>query len=81
MKARGARPIAFTVFECLGTQMKHDARVFELASQSRLRNKRNGNILDFFHMFSASLLLRRTVLLWRSVFSDRVSLMLSQYYG
>ena len=48
MKVRGVRPIAFTAFGCLGTLMKHDARVFEVASQSRLRNKRNGNIHDFF---------------------------------
>ena len=34
MKARGRRPSAFTVFECLETRMKHEARVFEIASQS-----------------------------------------------
>ena len=61
--------------------MKHDARVFEVAAQSRLRNERNRNINDFFHMLPASLLLQRIVLLWRSVFSNRVSPMLSQYCG
>ena len=59
MKARNARLIAFTVFECLGTLMKHDAPVFEVAPQSRLRNKRTGNT----HVLSASLLLRGIVLL------------------
>ena len=34
MKARGLRPSAFIVFECLETPMKHEARVFEMASQS-----------------------------------------------
>jgi len=34
MKARGRRPIAFIVYECLETPMKHEARVFEMASQS-----------------------------------------------
>ena len=34
MKARGRRPSAFIVFECLETPMKHEARVFEMASQS-----------------------------------------------
>ena len=34
MKARGRRPSAFVVFECLETPMKHEARVFEMASQS-----------------------------------------------
>ena len=30
MKARGRRPSAFIVFECLETPMKHEARVFEI---------------------------------------------------
>ena len=34
MKARGRRPSAFIVFECLETPMKHETRVFEMASQS-----------------------------------------------
>ena len=44
VKARGRRPSAFIVFECLGTPMKHEARVFEIASQSKLKlrsSKRN----------------------------------------
>ena len=44
MKARGRRPSTFIVFECLETPMKHEARVFEIASQSKLklgRRKRN----------------------------------------
>ena len=44
MKARGRRPSAFIVFECLETPMKHEARVFEIASQSKLKlrcRKRN----------------------------------------
>ena len=40
MKARGRRPSAFIVFECLETLMKPYARVFEIASRSRLRNER-----------------------------------------
>ena len=32
MKARGRRPSAFIVFECLEIVMKHEARVFEIAS-------------------------------------------------
>ena len=40
MKARGRRPSTFIVFECLETPMKHQERVFEIASQSKLkRNK------------------------------------------
>ena len=34
MKARGRRPRAFIVFKCLETPVKHEARVFEIASQS-----------------------------------------------
>ena len=39
MKARGPRPSAFIVFECLETPMKHEARVFEIASQSCIINR------------------------------------------
>ena len=39
MKVRGRRPSAFTVFECLETPMKHEARVFEITSQSKLKLK------------------------------------------
>ena len=59
MKARGGRPSAFIVVECLGTLMKHDARVFEIALQLRLRNKTKWKYSRTFHMLSASLLLRR----------------------
>ena len=59
MKGRGGRPSAFIVFECLGTLMKHDARVFEIASQLRLSNIRKWKYSRIFHMLSASLLLRR----------------------
>ena len=34
MKARGRKPSAFIVLECLETPMKHEARVCEIASQS-----------------------------------------------
>ena len=37
MKARGRGPTAFIVFECLETPMKHEARVDEIASQSKLK--------------------------------------------
>ena len=39
MKARGRWPSAFIVFECLETPMKHEARVFEIASQSCIINQ------------------------------------------
>ena len=39
MKARGRRPSAFIVFECLETPMKHEARVIEIASQSKLKSR------------------------------------------
>ena len=35
MKARGRRPSAFIVFECLETPMKHEARVFEITSPTK----------------------------------------------
>ena len=34
MKARGRRPSAFIVSRCLEPLMKHEARVFEMASQT-----------------------------------------------
>ena len=39
IKARGRRPGAFIVFECLETPIKHEARVFEIASQSCIINQ------------------------------------------
>ena len=39
MKARGRRPSAFIVFECLETPMKHEPRVFEIASQTCIMNQ------------------------------------------
>ena len=39
MKARGRRPSAFVVFECLETLMKPEAGVFEIASQSCIINQ------------------------------------------
>ena len=39
MKAQGHRPSAFIVFECLETLMKHEARVFEIASQKCIMNQ------------------------------------------
>ena len=35
MKARGRRPSAFIVFECLETPMTHEARVFEITSPTK----------------------------------------------
>ena len=34
MKARGHRPRAFIVSKCLETPVKHDARVFDVASKT-----------------------------------------------
>ena len=39
MKARGRRPSAFIVFECLETPMKQEARVFEIAFQICIMNQ------------------------------------------
>ena len=39
MKARGRRPSAFIVFECLETPIKHEPRVFEIASQTCIMNQ------------------------------------------
>ena len=44
MKTRGRRPSAFIVFECLETPMKHEARVFVIASQSKLNKLRSRKI-------------------------------------
>ena len=38
MKERGRRPSAFMVSRCLEPLMKHEARVFDMTSQSRLKN-------------------------------------------
>ena len=35
MRARGRRPNAFIVFECLETPMKHEARFFEITSPAK----------------------------------------------
>ena len=50
MKARGRRPSAFIVFECLETPMKREARVFEIASQSKLklRSTKRNKIVKIF---------------------------------
>ena len=50
MKARGRRPIAFIVLECLETPMKHEVRVFEIASQSKLklRSKKRNKIVKIY---------------------------------
>ena len=40
MNTRGRTPSAFIVFECLKTPMKHEARVFEIASQSCIINQK-----------------------------------------
>ena len=70
MKARGRRPSAFIVFECLETPMKHDARVFEMASQSapycKQKNKRKQKshkhvIFAFFCLISAQFLMIMSV--------------------
>ena len=34
MKARGRRPSAFIVSRCLETPVKHEARVFDMASKT-----------------------------------------------
>ena len=36
MKERDGRPSAFIVFECLETLMKHEARVYRMASPKSL---------------------------------------------
>ena len=35
MKARGRRPSAFIVFECLETPTKHEARISEITSPTK----------------------------------------------
>ena len=37
MKARGRKPSAFIVSRCLEPLIKHEARVFEMASQSSVK--------------------------------------------
>ena len=37
MKARGRRPSAFIVSRCLEPLMKHEAQVFEMASQTSVK--------------------------------------------
>ena len=37
MKARGRRPSAFIVSRCLEPLMKHEAQVFDMASQTSVR--------------------------------------------
>ena len=37
MKARGRGPSAFIVLRCLEPLMKHEARVFDMASQTSVR--------------------------------------------
>ena len=41
MKARGRRPSAFIVSRCLEPLMKHEARVFEMASQTSVKIPKN----------------------------------------
>ena len=50
MKTRGRRPSAFIVFQCLETPMKHEARVFEIASQLKLklRSRKRNNIVKIY---------------------------------
>ena len=81
MKVRSCKPSAFIVFDCLETPMKPDVRVFEIASQSRLRNKIKWKYSRIFLMLSASLLLRKIVLWWWFVFSETVWEMLSHRCG
>ena len=63
MKARGRRPSAFIVSRCLKPLMKHEARVFEMASQTSVKISWNffprighqkvrskGNCSFFIHM-------------------------------
>ena len=50
MKARGRRLSTFIVFECLETPMKHEAGVFEIASQSKLklRSRKRNKIVKIY---------------------------------
>ena len=52
MKAPGRRSSAFIFFECLETPMKHEARVFEIASQSKsklkLRSRKRNKIVKIY---------------------------------
>ena len=47
MEARGRRPSAFIVFECLETPMKHEARAF---SQSKLKLRSRKEIKSLKYM-------------------------------
>lgn len=57
----GRRPGGFIFLEHLETLMKHDARVFVKAYQSRLGNKMLWRYLHIFCMLPASFLLRKKV--------------------
>ena len=48
MKARGRRPGAFIVFECLEILMKREARVHEMASQKGLTQKQKDDVNSQF---------------------------------
>ena len=48
MKARDRTQSAFIVFECLETAIKHEARVFEIASQSCIINQEQGQNSQWF---------------------------------
>ena len=52
MKARGHRPSAFIVFECLETMMKREALVFEIASltqsKQKLRSRKRNKIVKIY---------------------------------
>ena len=80
MKARDLRPRAFRVFKCLETLMKDDARVFKIASQSCLRNKRNGNIFtNFSHVVGTFLVTKKCIVmeicLFRNVFTNAITML------
>ena len=47
MKARGRRLSAFIVFECSETPMKHEARVFEIASPTKKKISLNYHFNKF----------------------------------
>lgn len=53
-QVQGSSPSAFIVFECLETLMKHNAHIFEIASQPHLGNKRKWKYSLIFHMLLAS---------------------------
>ena len=47
-KERGSRPSVFIVFECLGTLMKHEARLYEMASRKGLTSPKRTVSLTYF---------------------------------